>query len=192
LALRRSWDEETAGLQETAPEAEKRGVVIGVENRDPHRWELAALARHGLPASELVTYHQGMRLDLLTEQIRQVASPNVGMCLDVGHAFLAAPFWPDANYLAAISQAAPWVRHVHFHDNYGRVDDKADGLAERLIFGEADSHMMPGWGKIPLAEVLAILKRAAYSGWLVVELRPRYGDYLAQTAATVRGMIGAG
>jgi len=188
--LREMWRRETAGLKEMARRAEDKGVMIGVENRDPHLWELAALARHGKPPSDFVTYHQGMRLDLLADQVAEVASPNVGICLDVGHAFLAVPYWQQGDFLTAVRQCAPLIRHVHFHDNFGRLDDLAESVEERLIFGEADSHLPPGWGVIPLAETLAILKEARYTGWITCETRPRYVPYLAEVAATLRKMVG--
>jgi sugar phosphate isomerase/epimerase len=189
--LQEMWRYETAQLQEMAAHAAGKGVTIAVENRDPHLWELAALARHGKDASELTTYHAGMRLDLLARQVEEINLPNVGICLDVGHAHLAAPYWKDADYLTAVRQCAPWVRHVHFHDNFGRLDDWAHSMAERLVFGEADNHMPPGWGTIPLPRVLAALRHAGYSGWLVVEISSRYADLVAEVAPSVRAMVQA-
>lgn len=188
-ALADMWRRETSELKLMAREAAQRGVTIAVENRDPHLWEVAALHRHGKAPQDLLTYHQGMRLDLIVQQAQDIAAPNVGVCLDVGHAFLAAPYWRGTDYSTAITEAAPWVRHVHFHDNFGRLDDRAESLRERLVFGEADNHLPPGWGTIPLAEIVAILKAASYDGWLVVELRPRYMDHMAEVAATMRKMI---
>ena len=188
-ALQQLWQQETELLAGLAPEAAKRGIVIAVENRDPHLWEIAALARHGKPASDLITYHQGMRLDLLAAQISRINSPSVGMCLDVGHAFLAAPYWPQPNYLAGIRQAAPAVRHIHFHDNFGRLDDLAGSMRERLVFGEADCHLPPGWGAIPLRQVLTALNESDYAGWLTVELNSRYLDHMPQVSAHVQAMI---
>jgi len=188
-ALQEMWRYETAMLKEIAPEAERRGVMIAVENRDPHLWELAALHRHSKDGRDLIQYHQGMRLDLLVEQVKEVASRNVGICLDVGHAFLAAPYWPNGDFLSVIRQAAPWIRHVHFHDNFGRLDDWAESLMERLVFGEADCHLPPGWGNIPLAQVLSTLNAAGYSGWLITEVRPRYMDRLAEIATNVRLLL---
>ncbi len=186
--LVQSWRDETEALKRVAQEAERLDVTVAVENRDPHLWEVAALIRHGKQAADLATYHQGMRLDLLGEQIRAVGSPNVGICLDVGHAFLAAPFW-TTDYLSAIRAVAPYVRHVHWHDNFGRLDDRCDSLGERLIFGEADNHLPPGWGAIPLAQVYSALSEAGYAGWLTVELRPRYFHLMPEVARTVREML---
>jgi len=192
-ALTESWRVETAALQRVARHAEQLGVSVAVENRDPHLWEIAALARHGKSAADLLTYHQGMRLDLLAEQARQVGSPNVGVCLDVGHAFLAAPYWPAGvgGYLAEIRALAPCIRHVHWHDNFGRLDDRCESLGERLIFGEADNHLPPSWGAIPLAAVLAALRAANYGGWLTVELRGRYAHLWPEVAAAARRMVQA-
>jgi sugar phosphate isomerase/epimerase len=182
------WSEETAALQRFARRAEALGVVLAVENRDPHRWEVAALARHGRPAGELATYHQGMSLRLLCEQVAQVASPNAGLCLDVGHAYLAAPYLDPPDYLGAVRACAPWVRHVHLHDNLGRLDDRSQSLPERLVFGEADNHLPPGWGRIPLREVLSLLAAGPHSPWLVMELRPRYEPYLDEALASARAL----
>jgi len=189
--LREMWQYETAQLKEMSARAADKGITIAVENRDPHLWEIAALVRYGKDASALTTYHAGMRLDVLARQVEEVNSPNVGVCLDVGHAFLAAPYWQDTDYLTAIRQCAPWIRHVHFHDNFGRLDDWARSMAERLVFGEADNHMPPGWGAIPLADVLAILTRSGYAGWLVVELSGRYAEYVTEAERSVRAMVQA-
>ena len=189
--LAASWERETAALRRVARRAERLGVLIAVENRDPHLWEIAALARHGLGSQDLTAYHQGMRLDLIAAQMSAVGSPNVRICLDVGHAFLAAPYWTDG-YLPQIRAAAPLVGHVHWHDNYGRLDDRCESLAERLVFGEADNHLPPGWGAIPLADVLSALLQAGYGGWLTVEIRSRYMHLMPVVARSVREMIQAG
>ena len=183
------WQRETDALHAMSFEAAKRGITIAVENRDPHLWEIAALRRHGKDAGALLTYHQGMRLDLLVDQVRQIGSPNVGICLDTGHAFLAAPYWQQKDFVTGVCHAAPWIRHVHFHDNFGRLDDYAESLSDRLIFGQADNHLPPGWGRIPLDQVLQSLTAAGYAGWLIVEMRPRYFDRRAEALATVRALL---
>lgn len=187
-ALAAAWRAETAALRRVARHAERLGVIVAVENRDPHLWEIAALVRHGKSAADLLTYHQGMRLDLIAAQAAAVGSPNVGVCLDVGHAFLAAPYWAS-DFLSGIRAAAPHVAHVHWHDNFGRLDDRCESLSERLIFGEADNHLPPGWGAIPLADVWAALQEAGYAGWLTVELRGRYAHLWPEVAAATRQML---
>lgn len=187
--LRAMWERETEALITVGRRAADMGIALCVENRDPHLWEVSALATHGKPAAELARYHQGMRLDLLARQMEAVNLPNVGICLDVGHAFLAAPYWPDPDYLAAIRACARWVNHLHFHDNFGNPDDDSETIGERLVFGEADNHMPPGWGRIPLSEVLAALRDADYDGLLVLELRPRYLPYLEEALAATQRLL---
>ncbi len=183
------WARETERLLVYGRRAAALGLTLAVENRDPHLWEMSALGMHGRPASDLAHYHQGMRLDLLARQMQDVGLPNVGICLDVGHAYLANPYCAGRAYLAAIEACAPWVRHVHLHDNFGRIDDVSCTLGDRLVFGEADTHMPPGWGSIPLREVLGALQRAGYDGDLVLEIRSRYHEYLGEALRGARRIL---
>lgn len=183
------WQQETGWLRQYGRRAADLGLALCVENRDPHLWEISALGMHQKPAWELPQYHQGIRLDLLTRQVEAIGLPNVGLCLDVGHAHLAAPFWPEPDYLQGIHDCAAWVQHVHFHDNFGRIDDISTSLAERLVFGEADCHLPPGWGTVPLGQALKILHEAGYRGDIVLELRPRYQDALEEAFANTRHLL---
>ncbi len=183
------WREESEWLRRYGRRAADLGLALSVENRDPHMWEISALGIHERPAWELARYHQGLRLDLLAGQMEAIGLPNVGLCLDVGHAHLAAPFWPKPDYLDGIRDCAPWVRHVHLHDNFGRIDDISTSLAERLVFGETDCHLPPGWGTIPLRQVLAILQETGYRGDFVLELRPRYQDSIEEAFASTRRLL---
>ena len=63
-------------------------------------------------------------------------------------------------------------------------------MRERLVFGEADNHMPPGWGAIPLAQVAAILRDANYAGILLVEVDSRYLDMRQEILAGTRAIIG--
>ncbi len=134
---------ERDSLRALGDEADRLGVQIAVENTDPVGTYLARRA-------------YGIRLDLLTEQIRTVDHPRVGVCLDTGHAFLAATYL-ETEYLPAIRDIAPLVSHLHISDNLGRVqlDRDADGV-ESLILGDGDLHLLPGWGRVPLAEIMSI------------------------------------
>ena len=106
-ALAAGMARERESLRELGDEAERLGVQIAVENTDPVGTYLARRS-------------YGIRLDLLAEQIAMVAHPRVGMCLDTGHAFLAATYL-GTDYLQAIREVAPLVTHLHVSDNLGRV-----------------------------------------------------------------------
>ena len=180
------WVTETANLSTLAGYAARQGVTIAIENRDPHLWEIATLARAGYPPTELTTFHGGMRLDLLCAQVQEIGASNVGLTLDIGHAFLAAPFWPT-DFNRALVEAAPYVRHLHWHDNFGRLDGLSAAQRDRLPNGEGDLHLPPGWGSVPLEAVRACL--AGYAGWLTMEIRPRYRAHYHEALMTTRALL---
>lgn len=186
VALRECWERETATLTELAAHAAKLGVTITIENRDPHLWEVATLIRNHHPATDLPTYHAGMQLDALTRQIAAISTPNVGLTLDVGHAYLAASFC-QIDFLASVAAAAPYIRHIHWHDNYGHLDVTSEDQQYRLPNGEGDLHMPPGWGAIPLRAAAELLE--GYTGWLTLEIRPRYRVHYAQALANTRALL---
>ena len=184
MALRR--EREVAALRRLGDRAQALGVTIAMENRDPHLWEVAALARQGLGVDALSTYHAGLLIPQVVEQLRRVGHPNVGMTLDLGHAYIAARTC-GFDFLEAVGQAAPWVKHVHMHDNVGKLDGFSGSQGERQPLGQGDLHMPPGWGEIPLREVWERLP--AYDGVAMLEIRPRYHDHLAEALSASREIL---
>jgi len=185
-ALRACWERETTALTELAVRAAALGVTIAIENRDPHLWEVATLIRNHHPPADLPTYHAGMRLHALARQVAAISAPNVGLTLDVGHAYLAASFC-QTDFLTSVATAAPYVRHIHWHDNYGHLDLTARDQKDRLPNGEGDLHMPPGWGNIPLKGVAELFRD--YTGWLTLEIHPRYRAHYAQALADTRALL---
>lgn len=185
-ALGRAREREVTALRELAPLAAERGVLVAMENRDPHPWEVATLRHCGLPPSQLVKYHAGMSIPDLLDQVEAVDHPSLGMTLDIGHLFLAANFcgW---DYLQAIGQAAPYVRHLHISDNWGRLGGPFSSLNHRIPHGEGDVHLPPGWGAIP--HVQALQQLPDYDGYFLVEIRPRFHEHLAAALASARLII---
>jgi len=89
----------------------------------------------------------------------------VGLCLDTGHLTMGG-----GEPVVAIAAYGDRIRHVHFKDCDGAVlgTVRADGLdyptaIRRGVFCEL------GRGVVPLAGVVAALRRQEYSGWIVVE-----------------------
>lgn len=179
-------EREVEALQRLAARAQELGVLIAMENRDPHLWEVATLARHGLPLRALTTYHAGLLIEEVNRQLQAVNHPYVGMTLDVGHAYIASQVC-GFDFLQAVSQAAPYVRHIHLHDNVGKLDGYSEDQGERLPLGQGDLHMPPGWGNIPLQEALRRLPD--YDGLITLEIRPRYQDYLGEALAATRSLV---
>lgn len=185
-ALEQGREREVLALRELIPLAADRNVAVAMENRDPHPWELATLARAGVPRDKILKYHAGMAIPSLVSQVRAVNHPRLGLTLDLGHLFLAASYC-GFDYLDAIRQAAPYVRHVHSSDNFGRLGSVFDGISDRIPHGDGDLHIPPGWGMIPHVGALAQLPN--YEGLYVLELRPRFREWFAEALMTARCMV---
>ncbi len=177
---------EASALGELLPLAAERGVIVAMENRDPHPWEIATLLRSGRALDHLLTYHSGMSMPQLVRQVNEVNHANLGLTLDLGHLVLAANLC-GFDYLEAIRQAAPYVRHIHGHDNFGRLGSVYNGPHERIPYGDGDLHLPPGWGTIPHLESLAQL--ADYEGLYVLEIHPRFREHFPDALRTTRNLI---
>lgn len=162
--------QEREALLELAERADRSGVTIAMENARPY-----------LDASP---YCYAEQLSLLVEQVAAIDHPRVGITLDTGHAYLAARYY-GFDFLAAVARAAPYIRHVHLHDNFGRVSGSLEKKqAELMATGRGDLHLPAGWGEIPVAEVLALLED--YTGVVVHEIRPRYLEWAGVALENVR------
>jgi sugar phosphate isomerase/epimerase len=84
---------------------------------------------------------------------------NLGICLDVGHAFLSsdAGRHPVHDYL---ERYADQLVHLHLHDTMGVRDD----------------HLSPGRGRVPWRELLRGVEAIGYSGRAVLEVAPAGAD----------------
>ncbi len=133
---------ERAALREVGDTAAELGVTVAVENYFPDRRVLRG-----------EVYDYSTWPSDLAEQIADVGHPAVGICLDVGHAALAAGFF-GFDYLEECAEAAPLVRHVHLHDNLKRSCSSVDPANYGdPVYGVGDLHLPPGRGSIPLAEL---------------------------------------
>jgi len=185
-ALEAGRAREVSALRELLPLAAERGVIVAMENRDPHPWEIAVLLRSSRTPDDLLTYHSGLSIPHLVRQVQEVNHPNLGLTLDLGHLFVAANYC-GFDYLEALPQAAPHVRHIHGHDNFGRLGSVFDNLHDRIPYGDGDLHLPPGWGTIPQVESLVHL--AGYEGLYVLEIRPRFREHFADALRTTRTLV---
>ena len=127
--------------------AREHGIRIAVENMVPTTERKAGMG-------DLVPYGSNVRT--LARQLKAVDHPNVGMCLDFGHAFLYEAS-TGGDIVKAIACAASFINHFHVHDNFGRPDGHPHYAAhpDLRAIGEADLHMPIGWGLIPFDEIFA-------------------------------------
>jgi sugar phosphate isomerase/epimerase len=159
-------------LRRLGDQAAERGIMIAVENRAP---------------TSAVIAHRSYGLDLVkvAEQVAEVGHPQVTMCLDTGHAFLAARYL-GYDPLSAVRDVAPLVGHIHLSDNFGRVPPVPGAdLREMELLGEGDLHLPPGWGTLPLAEVMAV----PYPLDPIVVVEIRYVRHYAEALAATRRLL---
>jgi len=184
--LKHGAEQEVTALKELAPIAMDADVIIGMENGDTHLWEYAVLQANSKPNSDLPKYHARLRIQPMIEQLEAIAHPNIGMTLDLAHLHIAAYALGD-DYLEAVSQAAPWVRHLHINDNFGKLDVGFDSETDRLQYGEADLHLPPSWGSIPFVE--AFTRLGNYTGDIILEIKKPYWDHFGEALANTKALL---
>ena len=134
--------DERSALRRAGDLAEDLDLAIAVENYYPE-----------LPIVRGELYDYSVWPSELAEQIYKVRHPAVGICLDVGHAALAAGVF-DFDYIEECAALAPLVRHVHLHDNLQRTNlTDEPAISEHTVYGLGDLHLPPGRGTIPLGDL---------------------------------------
>ena len=94
--------------------------------------------------------------DILPVVVR-VNEPNLGICLDSGHAHLCGRRFKDEILLAG-----KYLFDTHFHDNIGRWD-------WRKNISACDLHLVPGLGTINWPEAVKALDAINFPGPVVLE-----------------------
>lgn len=112
-------------------------------------------------------HHMGTVVESAADIDRLMAStgPSVGLLLDTGHAVFAG-----ADPAALAKKHISRIVHVHCKDVRREMLTKAK--KENISFLNAvlnGTFTVPGDGMVDYPPVLAILARAGYNGWLVVE-----------------------
>lgn len=91
----------------------------------------------------------------LARELAAVDHPNVRATLDFSHAYLNLAF-TGGDLLAECAALAPYARHLHVHDSFGRQDDIwLYTHGERVAYGHGDLHLPVGWGDIPWGSLMA-------------------------------------
>ena len=88
--------------------------------------------------------------DMLTDIVREVDHPRLGICLDVGH----ANSYSKASPMEWLEKCAPWLSHVHLHNNDGSWD----------------THSPLDEGTIPVKELLIRLEALCPKATITLEL----------------------
>lgn len=127
----------------------------------------------------------------LARELAAIAHPNVMATLDFSHSYLKLDFdgRRDA-FVDEVKAVAPYARHLHIHDSFGRQDDIwmfTEG--ERLAYGHGDLHLPVGWGDIPWE---TLIEECTFPEGVVfnIELKQRYW-YAAQETVDVTKVLAA-
>ncbi|QRG08273.1 TIM barrel protein [Xanthobacter dioxanivorans] len=123
----------------------------------------------------------------LAAELDALDHPSVRATLDVSHAFLRATE-ARVDFMGEIAALAPYARHVHVHDSFGRpLESWAIDDAERAALGEGDLHLPLGWGSIDWEEVA---RRCRFAPGAVVnlELHRRYWSELPGQIPLLRAL----
>ncbi|PSM16737.1 MULTISPECIES: sugar phosphate isomerase/epimerase family protein [Nitratireductor] len=127
----------------------------------------------------------------LADELAAIAHPNVAATIDFSHAYINLDFaGARQNFVAEIKALAPYGRHLHVHDSFGRQDDIwMFTIGERLAYGHGDLHLPVGWGDLPWEEILA---ECTFPEGVVfnIELQQRYW-YAAQEAVDATKALAA-
>jgi sugar phosphate isomerase/epimerase len=116
----------------------------------------------------------------LAQELSAINHPAVMATIDFSHSYLRLDFeGRRQDFLQEVAALAPFARHLHMHDSFGRQDDIwmfTEG--ERLAYGHGDLHLPVGWGDIPWADVVETC-RFPVGAVFNIELKERYW-YMAQ------------
>jgi len=168
---------ERTALREAGDRAAELGVTIDAENYYPE-----------LPLVRGDVYDYSVWPWELGGQIRAVDHPAVGICLDVGHAALAAGVF-GFDYLEERAAVAPLVRHLHLHDNLMKTNlTGTPPVSEHPVYGLGALHLPPGSGTIPLQDLFRRVDFPQNPSCCVEQLHPDLHTLIPQALRAARGL----
>lgn len=144
-----------AGL---TPQQQADGVEAAYERQREWLGRAGDIAAgHGLVlcVETLFAGHEGKALTpspaRLAAELAAIGHAHVLATFDFSHSFLKLDYdGRRDDFIDEVKALAPWSRHLHIHDSFGRQDDIwmfTDG--ERVAYGHGDLHLPVGWGAIP-------------------------------------------
>jgi len=123
----------------------------------------------------------------LAREIAQIDHSHVWTTIDFSHSFLRLGYF-GGDYLGEIAALAPYAKHLHIHDSFGRADAfDTYYVSEKLAFGHGDLHLPVGWGTIPWRE---LMERCVFPEGVLfnIELNPRLWYAVDEALAATRAL----
>jgi sugar phosphate isomerase/epimerase len=155
------------------PTAQAAAIEAAYDRQRTHLAAMGDLARqHGVTLCvENIFEFEGKRVTALpgrlAAELAAIAHPNVAATFDLSHGWLHCA-QQGVDFLAEAMALAPFARHLHLHDSFGRPDDFWTCTPiEALAFGVGDLHLPMGWGSVPWD---ALAARCAWPAGLMADL----------------------
>lgn len=177
------------------PAAQASAIEGAYARQREHLSAMGELAKaHGVTLCvENIFEFEGRRVTALpgrlARELAAVGHPNVAATFDISHGWLHCAQL-GADFLAEAAALAPFARHLHLHDSFGRpADFWAYTETEALAFGIGDLHLPMGWGNVPWD---ALAEGCAWPADLMadLEIAPRHRSAHAEAVATTRDWVG--
>jgi len=167
------------------------GVRTGEEDEGAREQEVEALREIGAYARDqgvvVCVENTGSGIVDVIRQIEAVNSDSVRLALDLGHLFLADQTL-GLDYTEEVALAAPWVGHIHINDNLG-VEGQPNAFPVRIMYGETDLHLPPGWGMVPYSQAIAHL--TDFEGLWILEVHERFRDHWSECMEVMKNLFEA-
>ncbi len=125
----------------------------------------------------------------LALELAMINHPAVMATIDFSHVYIKLDFdGRRQDFISEIAALAPYAKHLHMHDSFGRQDDIwmfTDG--ERLAYGHGDLHLPVGWGDIPWTQ---LMESCEFPQGVVfnIELQSRYWYEAQSCVDTVKAL----
>jgi sugar phosphate isomerase/epimerase len=169
-AVRARLTGEEHSLRRHVRRARELGVRIAIENLAPV-----------YPGIEHVSHDPGA----VARLARRLDSDDVGICLDIGHAHIAAGY-ADCELAELVEPVLDQVLLFHVHDNFGARPEapRAGGIEPVRL----DLHLPPGAGSVPWPALAPMLAR--HPAPLQLEIHPSKRPEPATLATLMRELLG--
>lgn len=176
------------------PAAQANAIEAAYDRQRGHLAAMGDLARaHGVTLCvENIFEFEGRRVTALpgrlARELAAIGHPNVAATFDISHGWLHCA-QQGADFLAEAAALAPFARHLHLHDSFGRpADFWTYTETEALAFGIGDLHLPMGWGNVPWDELAS---RCAWPADLMgdLEIAPRHRSAHAEAVAATRAWL---
>jgi sugar phosphate isomerase/epimerase len=171
-AVRARLIDEEHSLRRHVRRAGRLGIRIAIENLAPV-----------YPGIEHVSHDPGAVAALA----RRLDSDDVGVCLDIGHAHIAAGY-AGCELAELVEPVLEQVIVFHVHDNFGARPHapRAGGIEPVRL----DLHLAPGAGSVPWGALAPLL--ACHPAPLQLEIHPSNRPAPATLAILMREVLGLG